>query len=77
MSIRLYVTSACTLCDEALDMLLESQPLAGKVLQVVDIANDDALLLRWSDKIPVLEIGGDQLVWPFAVADVVQLLNRE
>lgn len=77
MSITLYVTSACSLCDEALDMLLASQTLAGEVLEVVDIITDDVLISRWSDKIPVVDVGGTQLVWPFDDVDVVELLNRE
>ncbi len=77
MSLTLYVTSACSLCDEALDMLLNSRCLAGNMLEVVDIANDDELLSRLSDKIPVLEVAGDQLAWPFADAQVFELLNRK
>lgn len=58
-------------------MLLASQNLAGEVLEVVDIITDDVLISRWSDKIPVVDVCGTQLVWPFDDVDVVELLNRE
>ena len=73
----LYSTSACHLCEQALDLL---QSLAGSswTLEVVDISESDTLFERYGLTIPVLrrEDTGAELNWPFHAQDVARLLRQ-
>ena len=63
---RLFVTTECGLCTEALALLrpLEHRGLLG--LELVDISTDRDLFRRYGLEIPVLEVeGGPTLRWPF------------
>ena len=72
----LYITDDCALCDEALDMLLESNVLGGVLLTTVDVATDDDLFESFGEYIPVLEYLGNTLVWPFNIEEATKLLTR-
>ena len=74
----LYSTDHCTLCDEALDMLLSMPELGGSSVRVVDIAVEDELYVRFAEHIPVLADvdGGAELVWPFNQASVLAWLGQ-
>jgi len=66
----LYSTDHCSLCEQALGLLLSMTELAGKTVRVVDVAGDDDLFAEFAEAIPVLEIrredGATQrLDWPF------------
>lgn len=54
--LMLLSTDHCELCDEALSMLFSMPELAGLELRVVDVAEDDALLARYGEQIPVLQL---------------------
>ena len=71
----LYITDDCSLCDEALSMLLKSNALRGVVLTTVDVAMDDELFESFGDRIPVLEYLGKKLTWPFDSEEATKLLN--
>jgi hypothetical protein len=71
----LLSTDHCSLCERALDLLLSMPELRGLALQVVDVADDDALTERYGERLPVLLGGGRELDWPFAAADVRTLLD--
>jgi hypothetical protein len=62
----LYGTSGCHLCELAEDFLIQwvSQ---GWQVELIDIADDDQLLERFSIMIPVLEHVDSKrlLLWPF------------
>lgn len=68
----LYVTSGCHLCEQA-------QRLIGSVLGFavteVDIVEDDSLLARYGERIPVLRRidTGAEIDWPFNAQQVQQL----
>jgi len=64
-NLTLYSTDHCSLCDQALDLLLGMRQVAGLQLVVVDIALDDALMARYAQSIPVLRIGEHELHSPF------------
>ena len=57
----LYGRPECHLCDEARELLLPSSSReAGDVeLERADIEEDDELLARFLERIPVLELDGD------------------
>ncbi len=73
----LYSTDHCTLCDQALDMLLSMPELRGLSVRVVDIAAEDELFARFGEHIPVLgnADGGTELVWPFNPTSVLEWLR--
>lgn len=65
-TLTLYSTSACHLCEQALDII---QPIiAGLyVLDEVDISTSDQLIERYGVRIPVIQRSdtGAELGWPF------------
>ena len=70
MNLILYSTDHCTLCEQALDLLLSMPELQGLALAVVDIAGDDALESQYGERLPVLRSGDAELNWPFDAVDV-------
>lgn len=57
-------------------MLLALPEVGGHELLVIDIANDDALLDRYGETIPVLRCFDLELAAPFAAADVIEFLHN-
>ncbi len=55
--LRLYSTSHCTLCEQLLETLMQL-PLGHVQLEVLDVAEDDNLLQRYGERIPVLTLDG-------------------
>ncbi len=74
----LYSTDHCTLCDQALDMLVSMPELRGLSVQVVDIAAEDELYARLGEHIPVLGdvASGTELFWPFNPTSVLEWLRQ-
>ncbi len=74
----LYSTDHCTACGQALDLLLSMPDLRGLSVQVVDIAQDDDLLERLGERIPVLGLlnGALELAWPFDRNAVLAWLRK-
>ena len=70
-------TEGCHLCDEALAMLLAMEPLAGCWLEAVDVADSDALMERYGERIPVVRVpeNGAEIDWPFSERDVMDWLQ--
>lgn len=66
-------TDDCTLCDQALDLVLHHPSLAGMQLRVIDVMSDDELFTRYGENIPlmILQVSGQLtkdskcLCWPF------------
>jgi len=54
----LYSRPGCCLCDEARQVLERVRQRHPFVLRERDIEHDDALLRRYLERIPVVEIGG-------------------
>ncbi len=82
-------TDHCELCDEALSMLFSMPELAGLELRVVDVAEDDALLERYGEQVPVLQLFTLEeaapdaqpqlalsLLWPFSADSVGRALRE-
>ena len=76
VTLILYGTSACHLCEEAAAILRKMAPELGFNWSEVDIAEDDALTQRYAIKIPVLkqQNSSEELCWPFSHADVSAFL---
>ncbi|MXZ56218.1 MAG: glutaredoxin family protein [Gammaproteobacteria bacterium] len=75
MKIVMFVTDACSLCDQALDIMFGMPELTGYVLETVDIATDDSLLKQFGESIPVLELADRRLFWPFTEGDIRNLVQ--
>ncbi|MCA2018682.1 glutaredoxin family protein [Vibrio tritonius] len=74
VTLTLYGTQGCHLCDDAYDLLVK----AGVSQQVnsVDIADDDELSSRYGVTIPVLCYRDAQLSWPFNFNELIQWLQN-
>ena len=73
--LTLYSTSHCHLCELAHTHLLHFPD--GFKLEVIDIADDEALLAQYGLRIPVLRRNDSktELDWPFNLSDVVEFLK--
>jgi glutaredoxin len=60
-TVTLYGRPGCHLCDEARDALRQIQATRPFVLQEVDIETDDALFMRYLERIPVIALDGEEL----------------
>lgn len=58
--ITVYSRPGCHLCDVALHEIRTLEPLPFE-LEVVDIESDEALLARYLERIPVVELDGEEL----------------
>lgn len=65
------------MCDEALNMVFESNQLSGHILNVVDIMCEAELFNRLAEKIPVARVGDHELDWPFTAQQIADLINSE
>lgn len=67
ISVYLYSTLGCHLCDQAKAVLWPLLAHYGYRLQEIDIADSDDLIEKYGVRIPVLasEHGGRELGWPF------------
>ena len=74
--ISLLMTSGCSFCDDALDLILDSKILAGFSLELVDISTNDALIESYGDSIPVVLCGDIELRWPFNEKDFLELREK-
>lgn len=72
----LLSTEHCSLCEQALDLLVSMPELRGMPLHVVDVAEDDGLLERYGERLPVLAMAGRELDWPFTAGDVAAFLSQ-
>ena len=76
-TIKFYTTSACHLCEKAIQ-LLSSMPEVTEITVIVsDISHSAELMERYGTRIPVIAAGEGQreLSWPFDARDVKQYLH--
>lgn len=74
--LKLYTTTHCHLCEQALELILQNTSLENLIL--IEIANDDALLSTYGTRIPVLQRTYDQteLDWPFNADSLIAFLKE-
>lgn len=75
ITLQLYGTSDCHLCEQALEML-ENIALHTEIkIEFIDICEHDAYFDRYQFIIPVVENARNQksCVWPFNEKDLLQL----
>ncbi|MGD8172597.1 glutaredoxin family protein [Vibrio sp. TRT 21S02] len=74
MSIKLYSTEGCHLCENAYE--LTKQAGIAELIEIVDIAHDDTLFSRYGVTIPVLNTNGSELNWPFDLEELQKWLEE-
>lgn len=74
MTIELLTTEGCHLCEQALEIIHRAAP--GVTLEWVDIAEDDALIEQYGERIPVLRCEHRELAWPFGLLDVRRFITN-
>lgn len=80
VELELLGTRGCHLCDDAERLLATVTAARAVQWRYLDIAEDDALLARYGERIPVLRAvsraGVEREVsWPFSLLDVLCLLD--
>ena len=77
--LTLFSTSGCHLCESAAAIVAEVSPQVGGIaLEIVDIAESEALFERYGLLIPVLRhANGDELKWPFAAVSLRAFLREK
>lgn len=76
-SLILLSTSACHLCEDA-KALLTSLNIGGNTkLTEIDIVSDEALVIQYGERIPVLKHvqKGCELDWPFTEVELQTFLR--
>jgi glutaredoxin len=63
VTIVLYTRAGCHLCDEAKDLLRKFSARLRLSMNEVDIDLDAALVERFGDRVPVLEVDGKVRMW--------------
>lgn len=75
MQAELLTTAGCHLCEQALAVIHRAAPALQ--LTLTDIAEDDALIAQYGEKIPVLRMANAELCWPFGLLDVRMLVDGQ
>ncbi len=65
VAIRYYTRAACPLCDEGRALLDEALRKSGRRARIerIDVDTDPALVERFGDRVPVVEIAGRVRCW--------------
>ena len=75
IEVRLYGKAGCCLCDEARAELEALRSRRSFVLREVDVSLDPLLHRRYGERIPVVEVAGEEVselgVEPKAVAEAL------
>lgn len=72
--VTLYGRPGCHLCDDALAVIERVRARIPFVLELRDIESDDELFKRYLERIPVVEIDGQEVFELFVHED--QLISR-
>ncbi|HEY8118655.1 MAG TPA: glutaredoxin family protein [Methylophilaceae bacterium] len=76
MILNLYGTSACHLCEQALEILESLATELSLSWVEIDIVEDEQLMQRYGVKIPVLQSAtGAELCWPFDKPKVIAFVT--
>lgn len=77
--IKLYTTSGCHLCEEAMTLLRRARN-AGYAIEVceVEIAGSECLMETYGLRIPVVSRDDEmELGWPFSYEDLVDFIAHQ
>ncbi len=75
MKVKLYTTSGCHLCEQALTLLRANDTLLE--ICEVEISESASLMAAYGIRIPVIRIEGNdaELGWPFDSASLAQFIH--
>jgi glutaredoxin len=71
-SVSFYTSAGCTLCERALDVVLEVKAEIGFELEVIEIDGDPALEAAYREHLPVVEIDGERAFTYFVQPDALR-----
>jgi len=75
IQLKLYTTSNCHLCEQAIELLSNQQNI---ILTMVEIADSDDLIELYGSRIPVLQRVDDpsaELNWPFNQHEILNFIQ--
>ncbi|MDT8310631.1 MAG: glutaredoxin family protein [Methylophaga sp.] len=76
MTVTLYTTAGCHLCELALAQLQNLQKTQRIEVRSVEIGDDDDLVERYGIRIPVIQcVNQQELDWPFALPELKAFLQ--
>ncbi len=76
MTITLFTTAGCHLCDLAFEQLQTLQQQIPIQINSVEIGDDDALVAKYGVKIPVVKASNNaELGWPFELSELLAFLQ--
>ncbi|MEX0615109.1 MAG: glutaredoxin family protein [Methylophaga sp.] len=76
MTVTLYTTAGCHLCDLALKQLHILQQQMPVALNSIEIGDDDALVAEYGTRIPVVKVPNNaELGWPFELSELLAFLQ--
>jgi hypothetical protein len=70
--VRVLVAAGCHLCEAALEIVEPVCRAAGVPFEVVDISGEHALEARYRERIPVVEIDGEEAFALFVDPDALR-----
>ena len=71
ISLTLYTTAGCHLCDLAEEILSLAQANNDFIIKHTEIGDDNDLVERYGMRIPVIKFpDGSELGWPFELSDI-------
>lgn len=78
ISVILYTTAGCHLCDLASELLLQANQSSPLTINHTEIGDNDELVAKYGTTIPVIEFAdGSQLNWPFTLDEVLTQIPIE
>lgn len=78
MTLTLFTTEGCHLCEDAHEMVLSVAERHPLQLQMQEIGDDDELVARYGIRIPVILFpDGSELNWPFNEAQLEQVITSK
>ena len=77
ITLYLYSTLGCHLCEHALEVINPLIDGTGFILREIDISDSDELVERYGIRIPVVRRGDNsqELGWPFDTSQLLQFLS--
>ncbi len=76
MTVTLFTTAGCHLCDLALEQLQILQQQMSIDLNRVEIGDDDVLVTEYATRIPVVKVPNNaELGWPFELSELLAFLQ--
>lgn len=75
--LELLGTRGCHLCEQAEPLVRTAAATRGIAWRYLDIADDDALVARYAERIPVLRRldTANEIGWPFGLLDILRFID--